>query len=163
MTNTIIPEDLIISMTSAEPLTEQAVRRALAQCGPISSVTPFRSSAVSGQAITAWLVGFVYYADCKETINVNLQAEPYPICLLTMRSSCEAMRRTVWFQLQKNNANTRTQLPLLAPRKGILLWKLTRGLSSWAVSPTVSLRMKFETFSHPSAPLCRAASFPSTC
>lgn len=71
MTNTITPEELIISMMTNEPMTEQAVRRALAGRGPIESVKPTGPSAGLGQASTAWLVEFVYYADCRDTIKVN--------------------------------------------------------------------------------------------
>lgn len=71
------PEELIISMLTNGPLAVEDVRQALVGRGPIASITPTGPSA-AGSGITAWLVEFRYYADCKEAIRVRFQAS---ICL----------------------------------------------------------------------------------
>jgi hypothetical protein len=64
-------EELIISLLTNGPLSMDDVRRGLAGRGPIASITPTGPSAAAG-GVTAWLVEFRYYADCKEAIRVCL-------------------------------------------------------------------------------------------
>lgn len=77
VTNSVFLEELIISMLTNQPLSEQSVRQALIGRGPVVSIKPTGPPISDGHTSTAWLVEFRYYADCKEAIKVIYRA-----CLL---------------------------------------------------------------------------------
>ena len=114
MTNTLSPEELIISLLTNEPLTEAIVREALAGRGPIATVKPTGPSAGQGHGITAWLVGFVYYADCREAIRVCCPAGSHPEYLLTR---AQLMRDNEIYRVVPAPKEARqAPYPLAAPR-----------------------------------------------
>lgn len=90
--NTVIPEELIISLLTSQPLSQQTVREALAGRGPIASIRPTGPTTLQGESSTAWLVEFLYYADCKEAIRVCFRVNPRPR-LFADRCTADARER----------------------------------------------------------------------
>jgi hypothetical protein len=114
VTNKLSPEELIISLLTNEPITEAIVREALAGRGPIATVKPTGPSAGQGHGSTAWLVGFVYYADCREAIRVCCPAGSDPEFLLTRT---QLMRDNETYRVVPAPKEARqAPYPLAAPR-----------------------------------------------